>query len=142
MKTTLISDIPLGIGEEITYKRRNVKKINLPPYDGFGGNTRMKTKVEGYDNLFGVLRNLSKSATWLWWGLLEQRNYLTNECIFVSKNGVEAKKVSKAYKELRNVDLVVRISRQHYLINPIAYLPDFNNFEQVHNHWKVAITKN
>jgi len=95
--------------------------------------------TKGYVDFANVMRNLSKSATWLWWGLVEKRNNLTNECIFKSKNGIEAKKVSKGYKELRKANLIIRVRRQHYLINPYVYLVDSSTYMEVKNRWNRLI---
>jgi hypothetical protein len=130
----MLADMPSG--HELTVQRKVVKKIDLPPFDCFGGNMELKTKIEGYPNLFKVLKNLSKTATWFWWSLLESRERLTNVCQFQAADAVEARKVSIAYKELHKHDLIVRVRRQYYLINPKAYFPDVNEWETVFARWQ------
>ena len=133
MGTTILAD--LQDGQQVTVETKPVKKNNLPPFDGFGGNMRFKTKVSPYPNLITTMKELSKNAAWMWWSLLEKRNHLTNECRFKAKDPAEARKITMAYKELKKHQLVIRLKRQHYIMNPRAYLPDFSKFEEVDFKW-------
>ena len=133
MSVRILADIDSG--HELTVTKKPKRKYKLPPFDGIGGNMRLKTKVEPYPNLFGVLKNLSKTATWLFWSLLEERDYKTNIAIFKVDNPVDARRVSNGYKELALNQLVLRYKQQHYLINPKAYLPEFSEYETVQEMW-------
>lgn len=110
-------------------------KTNLPPFHGIGGNTEMTTKIKGYPNLYEVLQNLSKTASWFWWGLMQVRVIENNKCIFKAKDNREAKKVTLAYKELLKHDLIRRIKPQVYMVNPIAMLPLFKRYSEVQEEW-------
>lgn len=133
METTITAD--LEHGEELAITKRSRKGYAVPAFDCFGGNTYMKTRVPAFKDLYIVFRNLSKTAHWMWWDLIQNRNPATNEVVFEATDNLEAKKVAKAYKELRDSDLVRRIRRQHYLINPKAVLPVFENFRMVTDKW-------
>ena len=95
-----------------------------------------KTKVKGFKDLYKILRNLSRAATWFWWGLIEERDAENNISVFRAKDNLEAKKITKAYKELREFDLIKRVTHQKYLINPKAYLPYFKEFDRVQKLWE------
>lgn len=119
----------------VTTKISDRKKNKLPSFHGIGGNDNMKTKVKGYNNLYEVLQNLSKGATWLWWGLLRVRDVKNNKCRFKAKDNVEAKKITVAYKELHKHNLIIRVARQMYMINPTAMLPEFDQYADVAEVW-------
>jgi len=133
MKVTLSAD--MGRNEEIVYRRQAVKKANLPPFDCIGGNMKLKTKVEGFQDLYKVFKNMSKGASWMWWGLVNDRNYYTNESTLKAKDKAEEAKITRAYKELHEVGLIVRTMRQHYLINPKAMMPAFEEYDNVWSKW-------
>jgi len=91
----------------------------------------------GYNNLHDILQNLSSTATWFWWGLMKVRNPINNVAVMHAVNTQEARKISKAFVELHNHDLVKRIKHQHYMINPKAYLPILKHYEDVNTAWNL-----
>lgn len=85
---------------------------------------------------YTLFQKMSHSAHWLFWTLAENVNVLNNITVFRAKNNVEAKKVTVGYKELFDLNLVRRIKRQHYLINPNAVIPHFDYYEEVVKGWR------
>ena len=84
-----------------------------------------------------ILKDRSKSATWLFWTLVQNRNN-HNIAKFIPEDNAQAKQVSKAFKELSSIDVVKRIKRGEYLINPKAYLPPAIHFKEVEARWDNA----
>jgi hypothetical protein len=125
----------LAHDEELVVTKRATRKVHVPAYDCFGGNTNMKTQEPSFPNLYLVFGNLSKPASWMWWSLVKSRNAATNEVVFKAADKLWEMKITKAYKELCEVDLVRRIRRQHYLINPKAVIPIFDNFRGITDKW-------
>ena len=97
-------------------------KHSVPAWDAFGGNTKLKSKKQNYPELYKTFQNMSKSASWLWWELVQHRSSRTNVAVYKPINQVAINRLTVAYKELRRLDLIKRIKKQHYLINPSAYL--------------------
>jgi hypothetical protein len=109
---------------------------NIPPYFCMASNTMKHKKVERYDGLAMVLADLPTPATWLFWNLVHKRNPDTNVAIFKSKDQNESKRITKAYKVLSQKNLVKRIKRQHYLINPTVVIPIYT-YDTVLDHWHI-----
>jgi hypothetical protein len=121
-------------GEVIIHAWKKWKYI-VPAWDAFGGNTKLKSQIPNYPELYKTIQNLSKPASWLWWELVQNRSSQTNVAVYKPANQVAINRLTVAYKELKKLDLVKRIKKQHYLINPIAYLPRFSKFDEVKGHW-------
>lgn len=84
-----------------------------------------------------IFQKLSHNATALFWLLVENRNPANNKAIILSKSltAYQQKSNSKAFKELRKFDLVRKVKKQEYILNPRAYLPKFDFFEEVTNEY-------
>ena len=109
---------------------------HVPAYDRIGGNMEYRSPVKGYEGLYQTLSRLSKIASWLLWNLVENRNSITNIAVMKAKTPLESKNISLAYKELEKFNLVRRIQRQQYLINPMAFIPKPGYYEEVLTQWK------
>jgi len=120
-------------GMEIYIKRKSL--VNLPPYDCIGGNMSYDTRVPGFQNLYKVLKSLSKQALWVWFDLVEHRNRCTNIAVYKTSNSTEERRLIPAYKALVKADLVLRVKRQHYLLNPLSVFPEREYFQQVSDLW-------
>ena len=116
-----------------TAKKRREK---LPPYDCIGGNMAYRTKVVGFQDLYSIIQGMSKQTAWLWWELVKTRNRHSNECKYVAESGVDKRRLTVAYKKLSALGLVRRMRKQHYLINPLAYLPEQGQFQVVSSKWE------
>ena len=113
------------------------KRERVPAYDRIGGNMEYKTPVKGYTNLYRTISELPKMANWLLWRLVEVRNSTTNIAVFISKSPLESKNIAIAYKELSSRGFVKRVCKQHYLLNPTAFIPKPGQYEAVLAHWEL-----
>ena len=110
-------------------------KCDLPSF-GMLGNTERRMKVDSID-MHGILKNASKGATWLFWEFIERRNPKTNKVRYLPTTTGERRKLTKAFKELHNKEVLKRIHRGEYLINPKSYIPaPTENYEDVWKEWK------
>lgn len=123
----------LGLNEACKIKVTKEYKVNLPSF-GMLGNTERITKVASLD-MHSILQDLSRNSSWFFWTLIKKRNPKTNLVDFIPQNNLEAKKVTNAYKELRDLGVIKRVQRGVYIINPRAYIPSDNQFEIVQAHW-------
>ncbi len=126
----------LPAGEELRItKVSNKMNERVPAFTCIGGNMDYTTQEESYPQLFTKLKNLSKNATWFFWSLVESRRPTDNIAVFKACNTCESRKVSRAYKELCNLNIIKRIQQQHYIINPKVILPQKGKYQDVKNHW-------
>ena len=130
----LLAEVSVGEIATITMSRETGS--NLPPYDCIGGNMDYPTRTPGFQNLYSIIQDMSKQTAWVWWELVKNRNRYTNEVSYTAKTRVEINRLSVAYKELSRLDLVHRIRKQHYLINPLALLPEHKQFQVVYEKWQ------
>ncbi len=121
--------------DDLILSRRTKPTEIVPAYTCIGGNMVYKTKETSYPDLFEVLKNLSPSGTWFFWTLTEKRDLKTNIAVYDAVSPTEAQKITRAYKELFSLDIVKRIKKQHYLINPKVMLPEKGEYVNVKNHW-------
>ena len=126
----VITDVQVDEDFHLTVHKRY--KHDLPSF-GMIGNTERRTKVTSLD-MPSILKDRSKNATWFFWTLVQNRNN-HNVANFIPKDKAQANLVSKAFKELHSMDIIKRIKRGEYLINPKAYLPPAVHFEEVNNQW-------
>ncbi|HIB84237.1 MAG TPA: hypothetical protein EYO59_06470 [Chromatiaceae bacterium] len=111
-------------------------KANIPRFMPIGAaGMNYQARIDGID-MAAILRSLSSNATWLFWTLVQLSCRFNNQAELTSKTltKYEKHKVTKGYKELLAKDLVKRYKREHYIINPKALLPEFDNFEDI---WKI-----
>ena len=111
----------------------NTTRVNLPSF-GMLGNTERRTKVESID-MHTILQNASKNASWFFWTLIKLRSPSTNLAVFTPDAPAEAKKVTKAYQELNKANVLKRVRRGVYIINPKAYIPADQQFDVVLQEW-------
>ena len=113
------------------------QKESIPPFWKLGGNMGYnRSNFPAYENLTGVMKEISKGANWFFWLLLERRNYSTNIAIITPKTPTEAKKITRAYQELYKLHIVARIRRQHYILNPAVIQPPNDLYESVFLNWE------
>ena len=114
--------------------------IPTAPYGGMGITTVFKTKLMGFEDMEGknledVIGGLSKTANWLYWQLIKIRDQKSNICIFKVTNNVDKKKVGIGYKELFKCNLIIRLARQKYMLNPTAVIPLKEYYEATYTKW-------
>jgi len=123
-------------GEDLIISRQaGAKKEDVPAYTCIGGNMDYKTREESYPELFDALANMSRIATWFFWTLAQHRNAKTNECHYYLKNINASKNVTRAYKELYELNLVKRIQKKHYMINPKVIFPQTGYYLSTLDIW-------
>lgn len=127
--------------ENITIGREKKKvKYKVPPFITYGKLGMSKYKISGMDTT-SIFLQLSPGATWLWWTLVSLRSEKSNMAVLKSKSLTKAQqnKLSKSYKELEEHRLVKKTRKEHYLLNPTAVLPFFENFEEVESTWQQEV---
>ncbi len=129
----ILADV--GDDEIVSIHKKPRSRYRVPAFDCIGGNMEYHTQVKGYDNLYTVIQNMSKQTAWLWWELVKNRNRHSNECRYVAESGADKRRLTVAYQKLFALGLVRRMRKQHYLINPLAYLPEQGQFQAVSSKW-------
>lgn len=122
-----------AVDEQLNLKVTRAYKVDLPSF-GMLGNTERRTKVQSI-NMHSILKNLSKTSTYHFWLFIEQRNPRTNKVKYVPADNASAKRMTVAYKELNSLDVLKRVKRGEYMINPRAFIPSDNNFENALDEW-------
>ncbi len=135
-KTSANAIADLHADESLLVTRQLKKRYPVPAYHCLGGNVDYTTQIKGYDGLYDVLQYLSPPATWFWWALVKGRNSHTNVSIYRASSNLEAKKITKGFTELKEKKLVKRIKQKHYILNPLAIIPDFKEFNSVSSYWE------
>lgn len=113
------------------------KSAPVPPFLMFGREGKSAHNIKGI-NLAGLAKTLSPSASWFFWTLVELRDLETNTVRpedLRSLSATESRRIPRAYKELSGLDLVQRVSKQTYLINPKAVIPKTLNYERIWEKW-------
>jgi hypothetical protein len=120
--------------EEVIISKRK-RGSQVPAYDCIGGNMEYQTGIPGFKDLYLIIQGMSKQTAWIWWEFVKTRDRCTNEVVYVATTLVERNRLTLAYKELSRLDLVQRIRKQHYLINPLAIFPEHREFKLVSQKW-------
>lgn len=133
--------------EEVTFRRRR-KSLPINTYSvGRRGKKAMSTAEgfvhdEGMD-IFETLKMITTDPSiHLFSDLVMAKDSITNIAEApTGLNQVERNKLSKAYKHLNQLGLVVRVKRGVYLINPRLSPPYPEYYEQACLHW-IQLTGN
>ena len=140
------------IEEEVRYWRN---KVRLPINTYSLGNKtqakRMSYKTEGSSIVYcegidflDTIKQLSTDpAIHLISDLIQVKNASSNLAIFDTANlsASDKNKVSKGYKQLESMGLIIRVKRGMYLINPRLSPPYPDYYDKVCLHW-VQVTGN
>ena len=112
------------------------RKVKAPMQLALGRKGFNEFKIEGFDPI-PIYAEMTKSAHWLYWSLMQVRNPKTNIGFLRNQmlTDVERKKLARAYKELEEYNLLVRVKQETYLFNPKATLPMEGNYVEVWNRW-------
>lgn len=103
--------------------------MNTPPYVMVG--TGMKNRTYQSYPLIETMLDFSKPEAWFFKMLLETYNNTTGlSTLIVSFSDSDKVTASRSYKSLNQRDLVRRVKRQVYMINPCALIT---------NQWKEQI---
>ena len=117
--------ITLGLDETVEIKSATTKKV-VPNYYRVGNGTMNKYQVKSID-LIDVVIASSKAGQFLIQQIKAGMNW-DNSYHYVTK--IESKNLStyeqkllvEGYKELEAIDIVRRVKRGHYMINPNALI--------------------
>lgn len=118
---------------------KNQERMKKPNYFMIGNGTMNKHKIYGID-LLKEIAIASKAAQFL---LLAIKDGITFENGYnpvvkvVGESKYEQNKITEGYKELVGKDLVRRIKRSHYMINPYALIPPID-YEEAVKKWEEA----
>ena len=130
----IITDI--SNDEEAFISTRRKRTYNTPPFRPFGAAGMNKNGIEGIDAT-PILKNLSKNAHHLFWESVELMYTSTNIRVIRGRHLTPSQKSAlvKGYKELNKVDLMKRVKREYYMLNP-KVLYSFEHFEQCWEVWE------
>lgn len=120
--------------EKIVLRRE--RKNPTPPFHKWGDSMSYNgSSYPAFKDITGVMKGLSKGAHWMFWQLLELREIRTNISVFTPKDEYEKKRVARAYKELKEAEIIVRVRRSHYMFNPAVWQPQSEFYEEVFLEW-------
>ena len=125
-------------GKDCKYivEERNINREVVAPFFKLGGNMAYnKTHYPIYPYLADKMYAAPKGVQTFFWLLLSKRNQKTNIAIIKASTESEAKKITRDYKAAHAMELVVRVSRQHYMINPAVVQPDYGHYDAVYCEW-------
>ena len=105
------------------------------PYRMVGDGRMQKGTHQGYP-FIKILMTLTVPEQWFFELVYDHLNYLTNIAIIPSKNlsKTELNKLSIAYKNLNQKNLVKRVSPHRYMVNPDAIIY-INRYSQNKKLW-------
>jgi len=80
------------------------------------------------------LQTITPTARWLFWSVAGTLDKATNVAVLKPQTKTEANKLSRAYKELNQKGMMIRIKPAHYIINPTAVIP-IHTYRTVLEQW-------
>lgn len=130
--------LQLGDGLEIVKSRPKTKKT--PNYYRVGNGTVNRNKIESID-LLREIANMSKPAQFLVLAIKDGMSWVNgfSPVVRITQSELCAthqKYLKKGFKELKEKDLVRRIRRSHYMVNPNALIPP--DYEEALKVWEDA----
>ena len=114
--------VQVGIDEQVSVSKKTKAG---PNYYRVGNGTMNKDKIKSMD-LLQEIADATKSGQYL---ILAIKNGITYDTDYnpvvkvVGKSKYEQDMISAGYKELLARDLVVRVKRSYYMLNPNALIP-------------------
>lgn len=132
----------LNLEEGVSYTASvsRQQEIKPPIQLAIGKEGYNKFKIKGFDPTPSY-QKMSRSAHWVYWKLIQQRNVQTNIAVLRNKSitDYERKKLTKAYRELRGLNLLVRIKQETYMFNPKAIIPVEGYYLSAWDRWTVYV---
>lgn len=94
-------------------------------------------------NFVDVMSKLNPVAYRVFWEMVKVRDMDTNMVEIDSSQHTSSQNsiISKGYKVLREKELVLKVGKGSYLLNPHAILPNFEKVELVNREWSRACAK-
>lgn len=89
------------------------------------------------DDSRNVFKGMNQREHWFLWTLDQLKDPKTNVAILVRSqlSSEDSRAVDHVYATLKEKQVVLRIKKNTYLINPLILLPTFETFETVKAHW-------
>ena len=138
--------------EDVTYSRkRRQNPVNIYALGNKHRTKRMMQEtptgvrtLEGIDFLDTIKELSTDPALHLLADLIQAKDPSTNTVLYDSTqlNPTEKNRVSKGYKQLEGMNLIYRLKRGTYLVNPRLSPPYDDYFDRVCLHWLQATGKN
>jgi hypothetical protein len=130
MRTTLT--IHHHNDEEVVVNRKAKYNPKIPRFKRLG----MDLSTDILD-LLAEKYYSNPSVNWFLWKLIKLINTRTNTTILLNSSltSSEVRRVVAAYKVLEQDNIVIRTKREHYIINPMVFLPNNETFDEVLEHW-------
>lgn len=126
-----MGQLQLEIGETATIKKEY--KVRVPPYSCVCNNSNYKG-IKGM-NPIPLFITMNGATASFFWTLYNDRDTSTNISIYIPKSKSEQVSISKWFNELKKLELLKRVKPRTYIINPRAFYPKLNQFEEVCKHW-------
>lgn len=123
-------------GKTYTASITQKREVKPPMQLAIGKEGYNKFKVKGVDPL-PAYQAMSRNAHWMYWKLMQIRDQQTNISVLRNKSltDYERKKVTKAYDELRALNLLVRIKQETYMFHPKTIIPVEGYYLSAWSRW-------
>lgn len=82
-----------------------------------------------------IISNLKPTAHNIFWKIVSSRNKNKNIGLYKPNTKTESNRLTRAYKELNQKELIKRIGQGQYLINPDVIVPTYT-YPEVVEHWQ------
>jgi len=129
MNTQIIHTLTLELGETLEKKKSTVEK--QPNYIKIGNGTMNKHKIKSI-NLVKVMNEVSSNGRALITAIVDGMvfNPHTGKVDFIvvvtTGDAITKRQLTQGYKELVELELVKRVSRSKYMLNPNAVVTDYS----------------
>lgn len=127
-------EVYLKPGEEFSHKK-TIAWSKKPMFLMLGQPVKHHTRIPGYPILDTML-NFNKEEQRFFKLLIDNLNTETNVCSLthVEFNDTQVVKLSKTYTALKELDLVKRVGKRIYMINPKAVIPP-KTYDEAQTFW-------
>ena len=117
-------EIGMDNKHEYNIQKRRLYNYKIPFFVGIG---------DDFQEI--VFLKLKAPARRLFATLIKKRDIDTNIAKHVVKGNTEQCELTKAYNELKKHNIVHRIKKQTYLLNPLAVIPRTGYFDKIKDEW-------
>lgn len=126
------TEVPIGYNAEIIIKK---EYKTTPPFMQIGRRGRMQG-IEGLPTI-QILMSLTKATQVVF---LEMENFIDIDTNIIKYSPtpltqVNRNRVSKAYREMYAKQILKRVTKKTYLINPKMFIPAKGNYSEVQKQW-------
>lgn len=130
-----MTTIEINHNEQITITTSAKNKGNKPVFMMIGKPVKIRGKTPGFPLVKAMLK-FNKEEQWFFDLIFDCLNPETNQSDIThfEFNSTEVNKISRAYKPLKEMDLVKRVKKGIYMINPTAIVPPLT-YEDAQEAW-------